>query len=67
MNAVRNWGVREKNDKKKRTHPDEIQHGGRPIWRTHVGMFPDAIRIEHGNENKAEAQGSLGTEFARVR
>ena len=57
----------ERDKRKRRTHPDEIQNGRPPFRRTHVSVVPDAARVEHGDETKAEAQCALGTEFAGVR
>ena len=52
--------------KGRRTHTDKIQHGRPPLRRSHVSVVPDAVRVEHGDEGKAEAQCALGTEFAGV-
>ena len=51
--------------RKRRTHPDKVQHGRPPFRRAHVSVVPHTARVEHGDEGKAEAQCALGTEFAR--
>ena len=50
----------------KRTHPNEIQHNRPSVHCTNVGVVPNTARIEHADEDKAEAQCALGTKFTRV-